>query len=127
MNTINVAGNVVAKPELRYTASGHAQTTMRIGVNRRYQQNGEWKQEATFVSVVCFGELAEGVEQEIDKGVKVMVSGRLNVREYETKDGQKRTITEIVAEDVGVAVRKAGRNAKTSVPAQTQISDEDPF
>jgi len=127
MNTINVAGNVVAKPELRYTTSGHAQVTMRIGVNRRFQQNGEWKQEATFVSVVCFGELAEGVEQEVDKGAKVMVSGRLNVREYETKDGQKRSITEIVAEEVGVAIRKSGRNAKTPEPQPKEIFAEDPF
>ena len=124
MNTITVAGNVVAKPELRFTPSGVAQATLRVAVNRRFQSAGEWKQEATFLSVVCWSELAEGAA-DLDKGMKIIVQGRITNREYEGRDGTKKTITEIVAEDIGVSVRKAKKSDR--VPSVPSADDEEPF
>lgn len=128
MNIIAVAGNVVATPELRYTNAGTAQATMRLGVNRRFQQNGEWKQESTFVTIVTFGDLAESSASELEKGTKVVVTGRLSLRDYETKDGQKRSVTEIIADEIGIALKKHGNaTARSEAKSTATFTAEEPF
>lgn len=127
MNLLTVAGNLVADPEIRYTQSGMAHATFRIGVNRRYQSNGEWKQETQFLSCVCWSDLAESVNENLSKGQKVLVHGRLQQREYEGRDGQKKTSTEIAIEDVGVSLKSARKDAKQGAPKRSESFDEEPF
>jgi single-strand DNA-binding protein len=124
VNNLSVVGNLVADPDLRYTQSGIAQVSFRIGINRRYQSGGEWKQETTFLPCVCWADLAEAVAKELSKGQRVMVHGRLAQREYEGKDGQKRTITEIAVEEIGPSLKSA-RKAESQPKVSAQRFDDD--
>jgi len=106
-NTITVVGNLTRDPELRYTQSGKATVTVGIAVNRRYQVNGEWQEQTTYMNVVAWDQLAENIAASLTKGARIMASGRLDVREYEGRDGVKRTSVDIVADEVGATLRWA--------------------
>jgi single-strand DNA-binding protein len=106
-NTITVVGNLTRDPELRYTQSGKATVTVGIAVNRRYQVNGEWQEQTTYMNVVAWDQLAENIAASLTKGARIMASGRLDVREYEGRDGAKRTSVDIVADEVGPTLRWA--------------------
>jgi single-strand DNA-binding protein len=107
-NHVTVVGNTTRPPELRYTADGQATVRLGVAVNRRWQdrQSGDWKEQTSFFDVVCWRELAENVEQSCPQGTRVVVTGRLEQRSYE-KDGQKRSVVEIVADDVAPSLRWA--------------------
>ena len=107
VNTLHVVGNLVADPELRYTTSGRAVTTIRIGINDRIMVNGEWQSRPQFVNVVAWNAMAENVAVSVLKGDRVMVSGRLSTRTYEPEPGVKHYFTEIIADEIGVALRFA--------------------
>ena len=107
INTITVVGNLTRDPELRYTQSGKATVAVGIAVNRSFQQNGEWKEATTFMNVVAWDQLAENIAASLTKGTRVVVTGRLDVREYEAREGGKRTSVDIVAEDIGPTLRWA--------------------
>ena len=106
-NSITVVGNLTRDPELRYTQSGKAPVTVGIAVNRRYQVNGEWQEATTFMNVVAWDQLAENVAASLTKGTRVLVTGRLDVREYEAREGGKRTSVDIAAEEIGPTLRWA--------------------
>jgi len=106
-NTITVVGNVTRDPELRYLTSGTALAQLGLAVNRRYQQNGEWQEDTSFFDVVCWRELADNVSESISKGDRIIVTGRLEQRSWETQDGEKRSKVEIVADEVGPSLRWA--------------------
>ena len=106
-NNITVVGNLARDPELRFTAAGRAVASFGIAVNRRYQVNGEWQEQVSFFNVVAWGELGENAAASLAKGSRVIVSGRLESREFEGKDGVKKTAVEIVADDLGVSLRWA--------------------
>ncbi len=94
-------GNIAADPELRYTPQGTPVATFRLAVNRSYKDaEGNLKEDVTFVTVVTWSKTAELSTQYLSKGRGVLVEGRLNIREYETKDGQRRWVTEVVANRV---------------------------
>lgn len=121
MNQLTIIGNMVEKPVIRYTEKGIAQATFRLGVNRRYQSNGEWKQEATFFTCVTWAELAEAVTANFEKGDRAIVVGRMASRSYEDAKGDKRTVWELAAEDVGVSVKPAktaGRGTRPETPEE---------
>ena len=107
INSITVVGNLTRDPELRYTQSGKATVTVGIAVNRSFQQNGEWKEATSFMSVVAWDQLAENVAASLTKGTRVVVTGRLEVREYEAREGGKRTAVEVVADEIGPTLRWA--------------------
>src|SRR5262249_34961947 len=91
MNRVFLIGNLVRPPELRYTPSGTAVSDLRVAVNRDYTtQSGERRQETDFLTVVVWGKQAETSAQYLDKGSPVLVEGRLQTREWEGKDGQRR-------------------------------------
>ena len=106
-NTITVVGNLTRDPELRYTQSGKATVTVGIAVNRRYQVNGEWQEQTSYMNVVAWDQLAENIAASLTKGARILVTGRLDIREYEARDGGKRTAVDIVADEVGAALRRA--------------------
>ncbi|MBJ7362036.1 MAG: single-stranded DNA-binding protein [Ilumatobacteraceae bacterium] len=115
-NNITVVGNLTRDPELRYTQAGKATCTVGIAVNRRYQLNGEWQEATTFMNVVAWDQLAENIAASLSKGTRVLVSGRLDVREYEAKEGGKRTSVDIVADEVGPTLRWATVSVERTPP-----------
>ena len=108
-NSVTVIGNVTRDPELRFTASGQATATFGIAVNRRWmnRQTNEWQEAVSFLNVVCWREQAENAAESLHKGTRVIVTGRLEQRSWETQDGEKKSIVEIVADEVGPSLRWA--------------------
>lgn len=106
-NNITVIGNLTGEPELRYTQGGTAMLTGSIADNRRYQVNGEWTEETSYVNFVAWRELAENAAATLSKGMRVVVSGRLQQRSYEDKDGNKRNAYDIVVDDIAPSLRFA--------------------
>ncbi|GMU78151.1 MAG: single-stranded DNA-binding protein [Acidimicrobiia bacterium] len=108
-NTVTIVGNVTRDPEVRYTAGGQANATFGVAVNRRWQnrQTNEWEERVSFFNVVCWREMAENVAESIGKGTRVVVTGRLEQRSWETDNGEKRSVIEIVADEVAPSLRWA--------------------
>ena len=108
-NSITISGNITREPEMRYTPSGVSKVTFGVAVNRswRNQQSQEWEEQTSFFNVVAWRQLAENVSASLTKGSRVVVSGRLEQRSWETESGEKRSIVEIVADDVAPSLRFA--------------------
>ncbi|HLI43170.1 MAG TPA: single-stranded DNA-binding protein [Acidimicrobiales bacterium] len=108
-NTITVIGNVTRELELRFTPSGQPTATFGLAVNRRWQnrQTQEWEETTSFFDIVCWRELAENSAASLHKGTRVIVTGRLEQRSWETQDGEKRSKIEIVADEIGPSLRWA--------------------
>ena len=106
-NTVNIVGNVTRDPELRYTPSGASVTNFSVAWNRRYERNGQQVEEVSFFDVVCWGSLADNVAASLSKGMRVVVTGRLDQRSWETPQGEKRSKIEITADDVAPSLRWA--------------------
>ena len=107
---INMVGNLVADPELRFTPSGVAAASVRIAVTPRSRDNatGEWKDgETVWLSGTVWRQYAENVAESLTKGSRVIVIGRLKQRSYETREGEKRTVYEVDIDDIGPALRYA--------------------
>jgi single-strand DNA-binding protein len=108
-STVTVVGNVTRDPEMRYTPSGAAKASFGLAVSRRWQNrtSQEWEEQTSFFNVVCWREQAENVSESIGKGARVVVTGRLEQRSWETEQGEKRSVVEIVADDIGPSLRWA--------------------
>lgn len=106
-NSVTLVGNLTRDPELRYTTSGRGVATFGLAVNRRYQQNGEWQEEVSFFNVTAWGDLGENAAASVEKGSRVIVTGRLQQRQYETREGDKRSVVEVVADELGPSLRWA--------------------
>ena len=106
-NTVTLTGNLTKDPELRYTTGGRGVASFGLAVNRRYQVNGEWQEQVSFFNVVAWGDLGENAAASLHKGNRVMVTGRLEQRSYDTREGEKRNITEVIADDLGPSLRWA--------------------
>jgi single-strand DNA-binding protein len=107
---ITVVGNLVDDPELRFTPSGAAVANFRIASTPRTfdKQSNEWKDgDALFLSCSVWRQAAENVAESLQKGMRVIVTGRLTMRQYETREGEKRTSTEIQVDEVGPALKYA--------------------
>jgi single-strand DNA-binding protein len=123
LNKVFLIGNLTRPPELRYTPSGTAVADVRLAVNRHYTtQGGEKREETCFLTVVVWGKQAESCGEYLDKGSPILVEGRLQTREWEGKDGQKRTVMEVVAERVQFMGRGkgTGAGAPAAVPAAAE-------
>ena len=104
---MTLVANLTRDPELRFTTGGRAVAQFGLAVNRRYQQNGEWQDQTSYFNVVAWGTLGENVAASVTKGMRVVVSGRLEQREYQTREGDKRTAIEINADEIGPSLRWA--------------------
>ena len=108
--TITVVGNLVDDPELRFTPSGAPVANFRIASTPRTfdRQSNEWKDGDTlFLSCAVWRQAAENVAESLQRGMRVIVQGRLKSRQYETREGEKRTVFEIDVEEVGPSLRSA--------------------
>ena len=109
MNQVVIVGNLTDDPELRYTPNGAAVVKFRVAVNRRYQDNtGQWKDgETSYFTVNGWRSLAENVAESLTRGTRVVVAGRLQMRSWETQEGDKRTVVEIEADEIAPSLRWA--------------------
>ncbi|AWW28372.1 MULTISPECIES: single-stranded DNA-binding protein [unclassified Acetobacterium] len=99
MNKVNLVGRLTRDPEVKNTTTGKAVATFTLAVDRRFK-NKDGQKEADFVPIVVWGKQAEFVGQYLSKGSQIGVSGRLQVRSYDGQDGQRRYVTEVVADEV---------------------------
>lgn len=107
-NNVTVIGNLTMDPELRFTASGVAMANISVADSRRYQdRNGEWQEETSFFRGTCWRDVAENVAESLTKGSRVIISGRLKQRTWETKEGEKRNVVELDIQDIGPSLRWA--------------------
>ena len=108
-STVTIVGNLTRDPELRYTPNGAAVATFGVAVNRRWQNRDsqQWEEATSFFNVTCWRDLAQNVSETLEKGSRVLVSGRLEQRSWETQDGEKRSVVEVVADEVGPSLRWA--------------------
>jgi single-strand DNA-binding protein len=106
-NSVTLIGNLTRDPELRYTTGGRGVASFGLAVNRRYQQNGEWQEQTSFFNVVCWGDLGENAAATLTKGSRAIVTGRLEQRSWETSDGEKRSVVEVIADEIGPSLRWA--------------------
>lgn len=122
-NTVTLVGNVTRDPELRYTPSGATVASFGLAVNRRWQnrQTNEWEEQVSFFDVKCWAQMAENVSESVQRGTRVVVTGRLEQRSWETDNGDKRSKVEVVADEIAPSlrwataeVRKIERQAATS-------------
>lgn len=135
---ITMIGNLVDDPELRFTPSGAAVAKFRVASTPRYldKNTNEWKDGDTlFLQCQIWRQAAENVAESLTKGMRVILSGRLKQRSYETKEGEKRTVFEIEVDEVGPSLRnatakvtkttrQAGANGGFSAPANETYSDD---
>ena len=147
-NTVTLVGNVTRDPELRYTQSGQARAVLGLAVSRRWQnrQSNDWEEQTSFFNIVCWREQAENVSETLSKGMRVMVTGRLEQRSWDTQEGESRAVVEVVADEIGPSLRWAQaqveKTARTTgeggqqgsapaptapAPADHGYTDEEPF
>jgi single-strand DNA-binding protein len=107
-NHTTITGNLVDDPELRFTTTGTAVANLRVAVTQRVQHNGQWRDgETSFFKVNCWRDQAEHLADSLGKGDRVMITGRLRQRSWETPEGDKRSVTEIEADEVGASLKFA--------------------
>jgi single-strand DNA-binding protein len=145
-NTVTIVGNLTDDPELRYTPQGAAVANFSVAVNRRVRdpQTNEWKDgDASFFRINVWRQLAENVAESLARGTRVVVTGQLRQRSWETAEGDKRSVVEIEADEVGPSLRwatakvektpraggsSAGSDSDWGAPAQPQSQPEEvPF
>jgi single-strand DNA-binding protein len=125
---ITIAGNLVDDPELRFTPAGQPVAKFRVASTPRYRDNatGEWKDgDGLFLTCNVWRQAAENVAESLRRGMRVIVSGRLRQRSYETKEGEKRTVYEVEVDDVGPSLRNA--SAKVNRVARSGSGDGNGF
>ncbi|MGO9179614.1 MAG: single-stranded DNA-binding protein [Candidatus Limnocylindrales bacterium] len=117
LNKCMIIGNLGRDPEMRYTPSGQAVTQFTVAVNRNFKgANGDWQEETEWFRVVAWGPLAERAAEYLRKGRKVYVEGRLQTRQWEDREGQKRSTTELVAQTVTALDPRPRDEAEGSEP-----------
>jgi single-strand DNA-binding protein len=107
---ITIIGNLVDDPELRYTPTGQAVAKFRVASTPRFRDNqsGEWKDgDSLFLTCNVWRQAAENTAESLQRGMRVIVNGRLRQRSYETREGEKRTVYEVEVDDVGPSLRNA--------------------
>ena len=120
LNKVFLIGNLTRDPELRYVPSGMAVATFTIAINRVYKsQAGEKKEQTSFIRVVVWGRRAEVCGEYLSKGSPLFVEGRLQSRDWQTQDGQKRNTVEVVADNIQflrMGEKQAAAASKDAVP-----------
>lgn len=134
---LTISGNLTSDPDLRYTPSGQAVARFTVASTPRFldRASNEWKDGDTlFLPCNVWRQAAENVAESLEKGMRVIVHGRLRQRSYETQDGGKRTVIEVEADDVGPSLRNASAKVTKAVRAgarpgggQSGRSADDPW
>ena len=128
---VTVAGNLTDDPELRFTPNGHAVANFRLAVTSRVREGDAWKDgDTSFFRINIWRQQAENVAESLAKGNRVIVSGRLKSRAWETPQGDKRSIVEIDADELGPTLKWAtAKPQRLSKDGDTggQFNDEPPF
>ena len=132
-NQVMLVGNLTDDPELRFTPNGAAVANFRLAVTPRVREGDSWKDgETSFFRINVWRQQAENVAETLQKGARCIVVGRLRTRSWETPEGEKRSVTEIEADEVGISLkfaqaqsRKAGR--EHAAAGRDQFTDEPPF
>jgi len=136
---ITIAGNLVEDPEFRFTPSGQPVARFRVASPPRFRDNaiGEWKDgDSLFLTCNVWRQAAENLAESLTRGMRVIISGRLKQRSYETKEHEKRTVLEVDVDDVGPSLRNASAKvAKVSrsradsgtARSSSTSSDADPW
>lgn len=107
-NHVTLIGNLVDDPELRFTPSGVAMAKVRFAVNRRWQDKaGAWQEDTSFFGGTLWREAAENAAESLQKGMRVIVTGRLEQRSWETPEGEKRSVVEVSIDEIGPSLRWA--------------------
>ncbi len=125
-NHVTLVGNLVEDPELRFTPSGVAMAKLRFAVNRRYQRDGEWQEETSFFGGTVWRDMAENVAESLSKGMRVIVTGKLEQRTWETQDGDKRSVVEVRIDELGPSVRWATATVTKTPRSSGGWSDSPP-
>jgi len=116
--TITVVGNLTADPELRFTANGSAVANFTVASTPRIldKTTSEWKDgDAVFMRCTVWRQTAENIAESLQRGARVIVTGRLKQRTYDTKEGEKRTVTEVDVDEIGASLKYANvKVTKTS-------------
>lgn len=128
MNTVQILGNLARDPEVRYTQSGKAVATFTVAASNTYiDSNNETKEQTAFINCVAWGKLGESVGN-LRKGNRAFLEGRLQTRSYETQDGQKRYVTEVVANFIGTSLMNDDAGTSNFDSFENTNSDENvPF
>ena len=125
LNSVVLVGRLTADPSLRYTTNGTAVASFALAVNRRFKQEGQ--QDVDFINIVAWKAQAENCAKYLTKGSQVAVEGRLQIRNYEASDGQRRTVAEVVANSVQFLETKK-HDGNASEVSEAEIDDSDvPF
>ena len=108
-HSVTHVGNVTRDPELRFTASGQATASFGLAVYRVWndRQTNVKKEAVSFFDIVCWQQMAENASESLSKGARVVVTGRLEQRSWETPEGEKRSKIEVVADEIGPSLRWA--------------------
>lgn len=125
MNLVILSGRVVQDPEIRFTNQGKAISRFRLASTRPYRDpsTGDWKEDTLFINVVTFGALAERCNQKLSKGSPVFIEGRLQSRTFETQNGEKRSIVEIVG--LRVQFLEKEKQEEISVSPEEELPPEE--
>ena len=126
LNVVVLIGRLTADPELRYTVNGTAVCNFRLAVDRPFT-NREGQQETDFIDTVCWRNTAENVAKYMEKGLMVAVHGRMQIRQWETPDGERRRKAEVVADQVRFLEwpEDRGRSSSSDQPASGAETTDD--
>ena len=125
-NHTTIVGNLVDDPELRFTNTGIAVANLRVAVTQRVQQDGEWRDgDTSFLRVNVWRGQAEHLADSLSKGDRVMVTGRLRQRSWETPEGEKRSVAEIEADEVGASLKFATAKVERATERATERASSD--
>ena len=131
---LTIVGNLVDDPQLRYTPTGNAVANFRVASTPRYldKATNEWRDaDSLFLTCNVWRQAAENVAESLQRGMRVIVSGRLRQRSYETREGEKRTVYEIEVDEVGPSLRNASakvtKAARRSGPPASVAAGDDPW
>lgn len=126
MNKVLLIGNLTKDPEMRSTQSGVAVCNFTIAVNRRFRNPQTGQQETDFLNIVAWRQLAELCNKYLAKGRKVAVTGSIQTRTYEAKDGSKRTAWDIVADEVEfLTTQNQQRSTQSETGAYTTAANKE--
>ena len=125
MNKVILIGRLVKDPEIRYTQSGKGVASFVLAVDRRFSKEGQ--QTADFIPIVAWNKLAEIVGDNLTKGRRISVEGRMQVRNYDAQDGTKRYVTEVIADEVEFLDSKRDGQARDILITKDVPDEEIPF
>lgn len=124
--TVTLVGNATADAELRTTQGGDILSTFTLAVNERIKDGNEWKDgDPSYYRVTAWRGLGEAVAEQVKKGSRLIVTGKFKPRQYETKEGEKRTSLDVSADQVGLAMRPVRANNGQQQPQQDEWASND--